>query len=137
MEAARDKPSRMFLATGGVGRHGPAEAVIIRDLLLAGGAEPREILVEDRALDTLQSVLFCDEILRRQSDVEQVVPCSSNFHIPRCALLLRILGYRVRLVGMPPDRPHVAIVRWLLYVLKELIAIPYDAGLLLLRSRRR
>jgi uncharacterized SAM-binding protein YcdF (DUF218 family) len=137
LNAARDTPNRMFLATGGIGRHGPAEAAVIRRLLLDGGARPHEILVEERAVDTLQSVLFCDEILRRQGQVDRIVPCTSNFHIPRCALLLRILGYPVRVVAMPADRPHVAITRWLIYVLKELIATPYDAGLLWLRSVRR
>jgi uncharacterized SAM-binding protein YcdF (DUF218 family) len=137
LDAARDTPDRMFLATGGVGRYGPAEATIMRDLLLEGGVEPHEIVVEDQARDTLQSVLFCDEILRGRSHIHRIIPCSSNFHIPRCALLLRILGYRISLVDMPYDRPHVAMGQWLLYVLKEIIATPYDAGLLLLRLLRR
>ncbi len=133
LNAARNTPDRMFLATGGVGRYGPAEAAIMRDLLLEDGVEPQEILIEDQARDTLQSVLFCGAILRGRSHIDRIVPCSSNFHIPRCALLLRILGYRIRLVGMPTDRPHVAITRLFVYVLKEMIATPYDAGLLSLR----
>jgi uncharacterized SAM-binding protein YcdF (DUF218 family) len=137
LDAARCIPDRIFIATGGVGRHGPSEASIIRDLLVKGGVEPNEILIEDRACDTLQSALFCDEILRRQRNVAQIVPCSSNFHIPRCALLLRILGYRSRIIDMPADRPHVAITRWSAYMLKELIATPYDAAMLLLRLLRR
>jgi uncharacterized SAM-binding protein YcdF (DUF218 family) len=130
---AQGTPRRMFLATGGVGRYGPAEAEVIRDLLIAQGAEPAEILIEDQAVDTLQSISLCDTILRRAGDVEQIVPCTSGFHIPRCASMLHILGYPVRVGGMPSDLPHVSRYRWALYVLKEILATPYDIILLLLK----
>lgn len=125
---------RLFLATGGVGRHGPAEALVIRDLLLAAGVAPHEILVEDKARDTLESVLFCHAILRRRPEVETVWPCSSDYHNPRCALLFRMLGYRVRRGRMPPDRPHLGVAKWGRYLLKEVIATPYDVVQLALRT---
>ncbi|MDB5396343.1 MAG: hypothetical protein JWM91_3849 [Rhodospirillales bacterium] len=121
----------MFLATGGLGRRGPAEAHIIRDCLVAGGIDHSEILVEDRATDTLESAVYCDRILRQRKDVELLIPCSSGYHNPRCALLLRILGYRVRMVSVPSDCEFVGLRTWTLYVLKEILALPYDAMLLL------
>jgi len=130
---ARAAPDRIFLPTGGVGRHGPAEALVMRGLLRAAGIADDDILVEDRAADTLQSVLFCDAILRRRQDIGLLVPCSSGYHNPRCALLFRMLGYRVRVGRMPPDLPHLGPLKWGVYVMKECIALPYDALLLLLR----
>jgi uncharacterized SAM-binding protein YcdF (DUF218 family) len=130
---AKDIHPRMFLATGGVGRYGPAEACVIRDLLLAAGALEGEILIEDRSKDTLQSILFCHAILRDRNDVELLIPCSSGYHNIRCALLFRMLGYRVQIGRMPPDLPHIGLWKWGRYVLKEMLALPYDAALLLFR----
>src|SRR5882757_3699031 len=130
---ASDQRPRMFLGTGGVGRHGPAEARVIHDLLLAAGVPEQEILIEDEASDTLQSVLLCHAILRRRTDVDFLVICSSGYHNVRCALLFRILGYPVRIGRMPPDLPYLGFWKWSRYVLKEALVLPYDVLLLLLR----
>ncbi len=117
----------VFLATGGNGGGGRTEAEVIRALLMEAGVSAGRILVEPTASDTLDSALRCDAILRGRDDVERVVPCSSNYHLPRCALLMRLLGHRVEWRAMPAERPHVP--RWLLvlYGLKECLALPYDA----------
>jgi uncharacterized SAM-binding protein YcdF (DUF218 family) len=128
---ARDVRPRFFLATGGTGRSGLAEARVIQSVLLAAGVQEQEVIVEDQATDTLQSVLFCHEILRRRNDVDDLVACSSFYHNFRCASLLRMLGYRVRIGRMPADLPHLRWWTWSRYVLKEILATPYDAALLL------
>lgn len=135
LAAARDVRPRMFVATGGVGDAGPAEGQVIAGLLAAAGVDGSEILVEDRASDTLQSVLFCDALLRRCDDVECIVPCSSGYHNFRCAVLLRVLGYPVRRGRMPADLPYLGWWKWSRYVFKEMLALPYDATLLWLRIR--
>ena len=134
---ARDVRPRMFVATGGVSDVGPAEGRVIARLLAAAGVDESEILVEDRATDTLQSVLFCDALLRPRGDVECIVPCSSSYHNLRCAVLLRILGYPVRHGPMSPDLPHLGAWKWSRYVFKEILALPYDATLLWLRNSTR
>lgn len=135
LDYSRGRSSRIrspfkFLATGGVGRHGPAEAFVIRDLLLRQGVSLDDVLIEDRARDTLESILLCNDLLARRDDVELVVPCTSRYHVPRCALLFRLAGYPVASPRMPSDAPH--LVRWkrIFYVLKEFVALPYDALLL-------
>lgn len=130
---ARTVANPKFIATGGVGRHGPAEAVVIRELLMRGGIRQEDVLLEDQARDTLDSIEFCDAILAECTDVEVVVPCTSTYHIPRCAMLLRMLGYTIRIPPMPADRSHLSLPKWLLYVIKECVALPYDALLLFLR----
>jgi len=130
---ARGAGSAKFLATGGVGRYGPAEALVVRDLLRSRGVRDEHILVEDRATDTLESIVNCDAILRTREDVELVFPCTSRYHVARCALLFRLLGYRVRWPSMPADRRHIGMWKWLAYGLKEVVVTPYDALLLLSR----
>ncbi|TFW29942.1 YdcF family protein [Duganella callida] len=121
-----------FLATGGVGRHGPAEALVMRDLLLARGCDEQLILLETQAGDTLESVVRCERILAGLTDIELVAVCTSGYHQYRCALLLRLLGYRVALPAMPADRPFLGGFTWGRYVAKECLALPYDVLLLLL-----
>jgi hypothetical protein len=106
-----------FIPTGGLGRYAPPEAVVM----------------EDKAHDTLESIRYSHAILAACDDVDAVIPCTSPYHIPRCALLLRMLGYKVRIPEMPADRPHLALRKWIVFVLKEFLALPYDALLLLLK----
>jgi uncharacterized SAM-binding protein YcdF (DUF218 family) len=129
----RGRDAAMFLATGGQGRHGPPEAEVIRDALIAGGIDPALILVEAKARDTLESVRFCDRILRERGDCRRVIVCTSTYHQSRCALLLRLLGYRVVAPEVPNGWGKLKVRRYGVALLKEAIAAPYDAGLLLLR----
>lgn len=120
-----------FLASGGVGRHGPAEALVMRDILLARGVAPQRILVETQARDTLESVRLCTRMLRARGDAQRVWVSSSSYHNPRCVLLLRLAGFDSSALPTASDRPHLGWGKWLRYVLKELLATPWDAGLLL------
>lgn len=129
---AQPYPDARFIPTGGLGRYGPSEASVMESMLLRQGIQPRNIVLEDQGRDTLESIRFCHAILRGCQDVEAVIPCTSSYHIPRCALLLRILGYTVRVPKMPADRPHLPLRKWVYFTLKEFVSLPYDAILLLL-----
>lgn len=128
---AQGHPDGILIPTGGIGPSGLTEAEAMqRDLLIAGIAAGR-IIPETHGRDTLESVRLCDEILRRRGDCRSVAVCTSPFHQPRCALLFRLLGYRVERPRMPSDRGLVIKRRYAQYVLKEMVATPYDALLLL------
>jgi vancomycin permeability regulator SanA len=135
LAAAKALDSPIFLATGGVGRYGPAEAIVMRIMLLAAGIPDERILVEDKAFDTLDSVRRCHLILQQRADAELVIPCTSNYHTPRCAWLLRLLGYRVKIAAMPGDGQSLGFGKLLLYVVKEILVTPYDLLLLLFQMR--
>ena len=127
-----------FLTTGGLGREGHVEAQVMADHLRAGGAPAGRILIEGQARDTLQSVRLCHAILSARGDADEVVVCTSRFHQLRCAMLLSLLGHRVRRPPMPLDRPHLGRGRWAAYVGKEFFSTPYDGMLMLgdLAARR-
>src|SRR5215831_3576797 len=86
--------SPKFIPTGGVGDNGPAEAEVMQRLLITSGVKQEDIILENRARNTIESVEYCHAIMSARSDVEAVVPCTSRYHIPRCALLFRLLGYK-------------------------------------------
>ena len=83
-----------FLPTGGVVRHPPAEAVLMAELLRAGGADPGRIVAEPASRNTMRSVRACRALLRGFEG--PVYAATSAYHMPRCLLLLRIAGVRAR-----------------------------------------
>lgn len=121
-----------YVVTGGLGRYPPTEAQVMRDLLFAGGVAAERIIVEDQALDTLQSVRLCAPLLR-DIPAGRVFVCSSGYHNPRCALLLRMSGFKTVIPPMPADRPVLGQRKWLYYCLREVPATLWDMLLLALR----
>jgi uncharacterized SAM-binding protein YcdF (DUF218 family) len=130
---------RRFLLTGGQGRYGPPEAVVMRNLLLEAGVSAEEIVLEDQAGDTLDSVLYCARILRGEGGAgnrERVVVVSSAYHVPRCCLLFRLLGMQVEAGPITRDRRVLGLGSWLHAVLRETVATPWDAFLIGIRRGR-
>jgi uncharacterized SAM-binding protein YcdF (DUF218 family) len=87
------------------------------------------ILVDDQSKDTLASAVACAHALKETTD--HVVVCSSSYHNPRCATLLRILGLKARIPAMPKDLPWLGPSKFSFYVLREAVALPWDVLLLL------
>jgi uncharacterized SAM-binding protein YcdF (DUF218 family) len=126
-----------YLPSGGVGRHGPAEALVMRDILLEHGVGAPRILLECAARDTLESVRLCTRLLRRQPEVGRVLVSTGSYHRLRCALLFRLAGFDTAALPTASDRPHLGWGKWLRYVVKELVATPWDAAWLLMHRFRR
>jgi hypothetical protein len=55
-----------YLPSGGLGRHGPAEALVMHDVLLDLGAASTRMLLEREARDAPESVQLCTRILHRR-----------------------------------------------------------------------
>lgn len=128
---ARGRSNARILVTGGLGRHPPAEAEVMRRYLLERGLEENAILAEPEASDTFASALNCIEILRRQSDVRSIRLCSSSFHLPRCGLIFRVLGVTAGKVEIESDRRVLGPGRWLRASLREVPATVWDVILAL------
>lgn len=133
----RNHEEALFIPTGGIGRAGPAEARVIQDGLIKGGVAPGRIIPELHGRDTLESVRLCDAMLRERGDCRRIICCTSAYHQPRCGLLFRLLGYEVVLPAMPSEWGRLSTATYARLVLKEIIATPYDALLLLARPRRK
>lgn len=123
--------SSMIIATGATGRFGPAEAEVIATQLRRRGVSADRIILEPYGRDTLESVRLCGEILRARGDVARVICCTSTFHQPRCALLLRLLGYTVVIPPMANSWRHLSRWRYANLIAKEVLATPYDAALVI------
>jgi uncharacterized SAM-binding protein YcdF (DUF218 family) len=118
-----------FIVTGGLGKHAPSEAQVMRKLLLNLGATNDQIIVEDQAKDTMDSTFYCAEHLINhsyKSHSDCVIICSSPYHNYRCQLLLWMLNVDSLRGDMPTDKYALGTLKWLRYYIREVIAIPWD-----------
>ena len=132
----RTLPGPLYMPTGGVGRFGPSEAAAMAVCLRAAGVDARDILPEETASDTFDSVIACRALLRGLGHRGPVYAASSAYHLPRCLLLLRLAGVPAAAVP-PPAWP--ASTRWhrrWFWRLREVAALPWDAALMLGRRSR-
>ncbi len=126
---ARRFPGALFVPTGGVGRHGDAEAVVMARLLRSLGVADAAIRIEPTGTDTLSSVRAVARLLRGRPG--PVYAATSAYHLPRCVLLLRLAGLPARRCPPPPvPAARSLAMRWF-WRLREVPALPWDAGLLL------
>jgi uncharacterized SAM-binding protein YcdF (DUF218 family) len=124
-------PPALYLPTGAVGRHGPAESTVMAGLLREGGVPAHRILEEPTGTDTFSSALACVALLRLRGHRGRVMAASSAYHLPRCVLLLRLAGFWQ--AGAVPPPPGVAATAWhrrWYWRLREVPALPYDAALM-------
>ena len=113
-------------------------ASVMTDLLRAQGVPRRRILPEETGTDTLSSARAVAALLQQHAATTPVFAASSLYHLPRCLMLLRLMGLPARAAG-PPTVP-AATVWWrrCYWWLREVPALPYDAALaLLMRCRER
>ncbi|MCQ8278313.1 YdcF family protein [Acetobacteraceae bacterium KSS8] len=120
----------LYLPSGGVGRHSPAEAVVMARRLLHAGVTADRILTDERARDTLDTVFNVRAMLRDLGHRGPVFAATSAYHLPRCIVLLRLAGLAARPVPPPPEpASHLFLRRWR-WRLREVPALPWDALLL-------
>ncbi len=123
--ATLDAP--LYMPTGGVGDHPPAEAEVMAGLLRAAGVPDGQILVEPTGKNTLRSTLACARLLRSHGWGNAVVyAATSGYHLPRTVLLLRLAGLDARLCPPPPVAASARLLpRWR-WRLREVAALPVD-----------
>ncbi len=125
----------LFVPTGGVGRHGPSEASVMRALLVECGVAPGRILLEESGTDTLSSARAVARLLRADGLAAPVFAASSAFHLPRCVLLLRLFGVPARAAGPPWASAGSRWTTRAWWWLREAAALPYDLILALVVRR--
>jgi vancomycin permeability regulator SanA len=128
-ELGRTLADPLFVPTGGAGRHGPAEAVVMAGLLHAMGVRAGAILQETTGTDTLSSVRAVARLLRGRRGL--VFAATDAYHLPRCLVLLRLAGLRAQACPPPAGPAARALCRRWYWRLREVPAPPYDAALLL------
>lgn len=136
LASAHGNPRALFLVSGGVGKHLPAEADVMAALLAESGVAAPNILRESESTDTVQSVRNCVAILKQLPELGDVVVCSDVYHIPRCRWLFRLLGVRTLPGHVESGRRQNSLSRWIYYYVREIPAFPWDTLLTMAASLR-
>ncbi|MDG6094091.1 YdcF family protein [Acetobacter sp. AN02] len=123
-------PGSWFLVTGGAARNGVTESQAMHRLLTDAGIFLNCITEETRAEDTYQSVRLCSDILKQEGYGGEIAVVTSDFHLFRCCLLMRLAGWRV----IPVSAPSGPLLSWrgLRLRLHEFPATLWDAILVVL-----
>lgn len=112
-----------LIPCGGLGRHPPAEAQAMRDLLLAAGVPDSAITPEPASTTTRENIALALPILARLG-AREVVIVTDRWHAPRARLIARRLGLHAR-----ADAPPLAGTRPLVQArmaLREVAAYAAD-----------
>lgn len=118
-----------YMPTGGIGRHGPAEAEVMAGLLRSRGVLPERIRIEPTGRNTIGSVRACARLLRGYKGI--VYAASSAYHLTRCVMLLQMAGLQA--AACPPTWGPASSnpLKRAYWNMRELPAIPVDAALML------
>jgi uncharacterized SAM-binding protein YcdF (DUF218 family) len=123
----------VLLMTGGLGRHPPHEATLMRALALAQGVPAPSIVMEDRATSTFESGMYCAALCAQRGWTTLLV-VTDGYHLPRSLLTFRSFGMCA--VGSAvPHRWRRARKRWCTYG-REIAAYCWYCGLLAARRLR-
>ena len=105
----------------------------MKSLLLKSGIAESNILLDNKSDDTLSSIVECSRIIRQCKDVGSVMVCSDRYHQTRCRWLFYLLGISTRKATVPSGRTANGNIRWIYYYAREILAIPFDTLILLLK----
>lgn len=104
------------------------------DLLVQAGIDPARIALDQVSRDTLENVSAASAFIRAEG-LEGAVVCTDGYHVPRCRMLLAMLGVKSRPgpvhKGYAGTRAH-----WLRMVVREIAAYPYDFMLAAMARRK-
>lgn len=121
--------------SGGVGRHGPSEASIMAERLLALGLPRERLVLDEDSLDTLQTVLAATRYIRAEGLTGAIV-CTDSYHVPRSRLIFSALGVPTLDGSVKAGPAQMGWGAWARMRLREAPAIPYDGALALLKRWR-
>ena len=80
-----------IIATGGVGKHPPAEATAIKDILAECGVASEKIMQEAHSTTTLENIKFALPMIRLL-DVSKVTIVTDGYHAKRALMVAQHFG---------------------------------------------
>ncbi|HVR80887.1 MAG TPA: YdcF family protein [Luteimonas sp.] len=99
----RNHPPSTVVLLGGGATDEPSEAELARRGLLARGvAADASLRLEAHSRDTLQNLRNARDLLRATATLPRVTLLSSRYHLARCALFARQLGFDWELCAAEP-----------------------------------
>ena len=95
------------------------------------GVQVEKLVIEQRATSTYESATNCIKIMRSHNWSTAIV-VSDKYHIFRSVILFRLLGVSAFGSGVPGGRGSNSMLKWAYYHIREIVAIPWCLGLVLM-----
>lgn len=106
------------ICCGGLGRHPPAEAMVMRDILRGTGVPDEAILIEDRSTTTEENLAFALPLLAVLGE-RRVIVVTDWYHAPRARMTARRMG-----LDAGSRSPSLRGARWRVQVRQALREVP-------------
>jgi uncharacterized SAM-binding protein YcdF (DUF218 family) len=135
LELFREGLADRLLFTGGLGRHAPSEAEVMRRIAIEAGIDPSRIEVETASRSTLENAVNSARIMSDHGWTSALL-VSDRLHLPRALLAFRSVGVKVRAHGVPGGWRHSPFRKQWHYPVYEMIAFAWYLGLILLGRHR-
>lgn len=132
--AAQRSPGDWIFCSGGVGRFGPSEAVVMADILVGQGINPDRIIRDEASLDTLQNVVAAASFIHERQ-LDGAVACTDGYHLPRVTMLFSVLGVACSAGPIEKRRMGTNWSYWLGMRARECAAYPYDLAVVMARRK--
>lgn len=110
-----------IIATGGSGRYPPAEAEVMRDILLGLGIPTQAIILESHARSTRDNLAFAQRLLPPGAEAYIV---TDRWHMPRARLIAQRIGLPSR--AAPCGREGTTWRGTIRSQLRELAALAWE-----------
>ncbi|WP_282604498.1 YdcF family protein [Pelagibius sp. Alg239-R121] len=124
-----------LLFTGGLGRHPPAEAEVMRRMAIEAGVDPSRIVIEGASRNTLENAVNSARIMS-ENGWSSALLVSDRLHLPRALMAFRSMGIKVAARGVSGAWGRSPFRHWWHYPLYETAAFVWYAGLILLGRHR-
>lgn len=111
-----------LICSGGLGKHPPSEAAVMREICLAEGLPTDAILLEDRSHSTLENLTNAKALIE-DPETADIVIVTDHYHKWRALLTARHLGFRIR--ASCPSTTGTTWHRVLKSWLREIPALAY------------
>ena len=113
-----------LLLSGGIGRHPPAEAQVMRNMALDAGLAQERIVLEEKGRSTFESVMGCVSIMGERGWTRATV-VSDAYHLLRARLVFRAFGIRTTGSAAEGGREANRFFKWWYYHMREFVALPW------------
>lgn len=89
-----------IIASGGVGKYQPAEAIVMREIATREGINDADIIVDAKSTSTIETALNCSKILK-ELGYQRAWIVTDKYHMSRCMLAFKVFGVHGK--AAPPD----------------------------------
>lgn len=130
-----ENQNSIVIPCGGLGKHGPTEAQVMLDILVAEGVSPSMIEQEDQSSTTYENLRNAAAILNTRN-IQDITIVTNGYHGPRAKLVAWTLGLHAKISA--PDITGAHKPTHYRMAIREMIALPaYAIKLIWWRWRDR